>query len=68
MANFHIEVTAHAPAPRRFQYRMEGSNMGVAVGKAMRQMRKDLPRKRIYLLTVKALPIEAMGTGDKKDE
>lgn len=61
MAYFHIEVVAYAPAPRRFKYRMAGSNMGVAVGKAMRQMRKDLPRKRITLLTVRALPIEAIG-------
>jgi len=62
MKQYLINVEAHCPVPRRFQYRSEGSNIGVAVSRAIKMLRKDLPRKKISDLVIRASTIGAVST------
>ena len=62
MKQYLVMIEAHCPVPRRFQYRANGSNVGVAISRALKMLRKDLPRKRIQKLVLGAEIIGAVST------
>ncbi len=54
MKTYLIKVSLLDPYPKENIYRAEGSNFPCAVGKALRQWRKDYKGRKIKQLTIKA--------------
>jgi len=42
-----VTIKVDIPYPKEYQYRMGGSNVGVAISRAYKQFRKELKGKRI---------------------
>jgi len=48
MAHFNVTFKVDMPYPKEFEYRaVKAGNLGTAIARAWRLMRKDLPRKQI---------------------
>lgn len=68
MKNFIITVTAHCPAPRAREYRIEAWDFGTAVSRAFKQFRKDLGRKKISEVEIHAKSFAKVETKQPKVE
>jgi hypothetical protein len=57
MNTFLIKVTVEVPYPRELEYRVTATGVATAVARALRLVRKDVPRKRLshYRIIVQAL-------------
>lgn len=47
MSTYLIKVTVEVPYPREFTYRVTATSVATAVARALRLVRKDVPRKRL---------------------
>ena len=52
MTRYSVVVTAHCPAPRMREYKVDASGFGTAINRAVAQYRKDIGRKVIEFMTV----------------
>jgi hypothetical protein len=55
MKNYSITVTGHCPAPRAREYRIDASDFGTAINRAVKNYRKDIGRKVIERISVSAI-------------
>lgn len=55
MKTFQVTVTADCPAPRSREYRIEASGFSPAIGRAIKNYRKDLGRKKITTMRTSAI-------------
>lgn len=55
MKNWFIKICVEIPAPREFEYRVTGSSAAVAISRALRQFRKDMPRKVMREFKIRAI-------------
>lgn len=42
-----ITISVQIPYPKEYSYRMGGSNVGVAISRAYKEFRKQLPRRQL---------------------
>ena len=57
-----ITITAYVPAPRTREYRIVASGPFIAISRAGRMYRKDIGRKKITSLSVKAETLKGLIT------
>ena len=57
MKHYTIDITWNDPYPKNFTYREDGSSIAVALGKAVRNFRKEQKGRRIKSLVVKITQI-----------
>ena len=52
-----VQITVDVPYPKTFEYRQQASSVSTAVARALRQVRKDLGRKRIKEYRIKSIQL-----------
>lgn len=52
-----ISITVDVPYPKTFEYRQEASNVGTAINRALKQVRKDLVGRRIKEYRIKSITL-----------
>ena len=55
MKHYLVHIIWDDPYPKEFKYQSEGSNIAVAIGKALRSFRKEQKGRRITTLKVNAV-------------
>ena len=57
MNNYFVRIGVDLPYPKEFDSTEAGSNPGTAVSRAMRKLRKELPRKKIKEFRIKVVQL-----------
>ena len=52
-----VSITVDVPYPATFEYRQEASNVGTAISRALKQVRKNLVGKRIKEYRIKSITL-----------
>jgi hypothetical protein len=55
MKDFLVKITTNIPYPKTLEYRTKGSSFGTAIGRAIRQWRKEMNGKKVKEVSVKAI-------------
>lgn len=57
MKGYLVNITANLPYPRTSDFTISCSNFSAAIGKAVRQWRKEIGRKKVKQLSVRAIQL-----------
>ena len=57
MKDYLVKIGVNIPYPKEFSYTEGGSNAAVAVSRAFRKFRKEIPKKRIKELSIKVIQL-----------
>lgn len=53
MKTYNIVIVAYCPVPREFDYREKASDVSAAVSRALKNFRRDVPRKQINKYSIR---------------
>lgn len=57
MKNYFIQISFDAPYPKQWSIRQGGNSFGTAIGRAIRNWKKEVKGKRIKEIKVKAIQL-----------
>ena len=55
--NFLVQATVQVPYPKVYEARVVGTNIGVALGRGWREIRKGIKGKRIKEIVIKVISL-----------
>jgi hypothetical protein len=55
--NFLVQATINVPYPKHYEARVVGTNIGVALGRGWREIRKDIKGRRIKEIVVRVISL-----------
>lgn len=57
MKNYFVRIGIDLPYPKEFDYTEGGSNPAVAISRAFRKLRRELPKRKIKELRIKVVQL-----------
>lgn len=55
---YRVSIKVNVPYPKEVRYDQDASSAATAVARAMRSLRKDIPRKRLDEYIIHVLPLK----------